>query len=387
MYEHEMSGAQVQAHAHSQARHGDDGDESAFLMLEFGVFLVAFVAILFALYNAARPKHINPHATCPPGEDYVLEFPQRLLEMTQAGVVFVVILLFELAILSWRWVHVGRIFIDSFFVVDAVTLWVVWYASNHAEPLFRRLNTILNSVRVWEPAPQRHARQLLHFETLHRVAMPVFHPTWATFHHFVTFIGIHGFVSFYPDALLRVYMYGELPVFLIHASWFHKHGRPRPPNVDAATHLANSRTARALAHADRLADRCPAWIKDSWDRLRQATKDRQTEIMYRWTAIFYSLCRVFPFTHFAITQLPNFLWADHFVLCSMMLVCFGFVYMMNVSAAKKLLKAPFPELYEQLDRIETTVKSHILAAVGQVQVRIRQVRDTTDAHRHRQQHQ
>jgi len=357
------------------------------LDIEFIVCFTAFCILLLILYHKLRPQHVNPFSVMLPHQEWMLEYSSRIIEAMQAAVAVAAILLFEAMIVSWHWVHVARIFIDAFFAVDILMVWIVWYQSTHAEPLFRRMKPIEARFRTILRLPPQSAARIAALDEVEKTHMPASEGLWITFHHLVTFIGIHGFVSIVENALLRVYMYGEIPILLIHAGWLHDHSRPRPPGVDQPIEagvavaggdprlLPPSRTGRMLLRCDRVADRYPGWIQTTWQGLRRSSHAELKMLRYKATAILYLGCRMTSFTFFAATQVvQNLMWTTHPFICLPLLMCFGLVYVVNWNDCKKLFRRPYPEIHAKMQAAQETITFVLTTFMSQIAIRVREFR-------------
>lgn len=357
------------------------------LDVEFMICFTAFCILLLILYHKLRPQHVNPFSVMLPSQEWMLEYSARVIEALQAAVAVCAILLFEALIVSWHWVHVARIFITAFFAVDILMVWIVWYQSTHAEPLFRRMKPIEQRFRTLLKIPPKSAARIAALDRIEKLHMPAAEGIWITFHHAVTFIGIHGFVSIAENVLLRTYMYGEIPVLLIHLGWLHDHSRQRPPGVDQPVVngvvveggdprlLPPSRTTRILMKCDRIADRYPGWIQSNWQHLRQSSQEQLKLLRFKATAILYLVCRMTAFTYFGVTQVvQTMLWKEHPITCFVLLICFGLVYLINWNDCIKLFRRPYPEVHAKMKAAKETMLFIVQTFASQVAIRVREIR-------------
>jgi hypothetical protein len=370
-----------------------DADASANLIgplslldAEFIVCFTAFFIMFAILYHKLRPQHINPWSAMLPHDEWKLEYSSKIIECIQAVAAAVAIGLFEFYIVSWHFVHITRILIDAFLVADIVLWWILWWQQSRASPLFRRLIPIENRMRKWMRLPAKSAGAVARLNEVQPLNSPRSDGIWITFHHSVTFVANHGFLAVTPNALLRRYMLGEIPIAIMHLGWLHEHARVRPDNIDqpaggsdadlpfpAPTRLLPpSRTARVLARVDRHAERLPEWMHAWWRSWRTATSKELRMARFKLVAVTYLVCRMVSFSEFAVRYWTDFRWDEHPVLVWTMALCLVFVLIMNWIDCVKLFRVPFPEVHARMKAFNQATMAHCKTFASGCVARVRQ---------------
>jgi hypothetical protein len=355
---------------------------------EFIVCFTAFFIMFAILYHKLRPQHINPWSVVLPHDEWKLEYSSKIIECIQAIAAAIAIGLFELYVVSWHYVHVTRILIDAFFVADVVLWWILWWQQSRASPLFRRLIPNENRMmRKWMRLPEKSAQEVARLNDVQPLNSPWSDGVWITFHHTVTSVGNHGFLALTPNALLRRYMLGEIPIAIMHLGWLHDHSRVRPDNIDEPAHgggggelplpgatrlLPPSRMARVLARADRHAERMPEWIHAWWRSWRAATSKELRLARFKIVAVTYLVCRMVSFSEFALRYWTDFRWDEHPVLVWTMAFCLVFVLIMNWIDCVKLFRVPFPEAHARMKAFNQATIAHLGSFARGCVARVRQ---------------